>query len=81
VNYAELPAGNAGDVQLLEKELAVARPESAVIDDLMDKTVVARFTFISGNTLEKVLEMYSALKDPHQVNLVLLITSLHTKMI
>jgi hypothetical protein len=53
-NFAKLPAGNPVDIQRLAQQLAIAHPESAIIDELMDKTVLARFTFISENTLDRV---------------------------
>ena len=71
MNYAELPAYNPVDIQQLAQQLAIAQPESAVIDDLIDKIVLARFTFTSENTLDRVLDEYGALKDPIQVNKVI----------
>jgi hypothetical protein len=56
------------DIQHLAQQPTIAQPESAVIDDLMDKTILARFTFISENTFDRVLDAYSALKDPIQVD-------------
>lgn len=67
LNYSELPASDAADLQLLEQQLAAERPQAAVINELMEKTVVARFEFIRDNPLSSVLEAYSSLREPQQV--------------